>query len=113
MKTISQIYVDGAFVTPHGSEMFDLFNPATGRVIGQVRLADEEDARAAIAAAKRAFPEFSRTTKAERIAMLRRLHDVVAAKVDILAAAITEEYGAPAARAAWGARYAAECFANA
>ena len=32
------------------------YNPATAKVIGQVRLGDDEDARRAIAAAKRAFP---------------------------------------------------------
>jgi aldehyde dehydrogenase (NAD+) len=113
MRTIDRIYVDGALVTPHGTEMFDLFNPATGRVIGQVRLGDEEDARRAIAAAKRAFPAFSRTSKQERIGMLRRLHEAVQAKIEALAKATTEEYGAPVARAGWGAQYAADAFSNA
>ncbi|EPD63657.1 aldehyde dehydrogenase family protein [Streptomyces sp. HGB0020] len=48
---IDKIYIDGEFVTPHGTEEFDLHNPATGEVIGQVRLADEADAHAAVAAA--------------------------------------------------------------
>src|ERR1700731_3401895 len=95
MRTIDKIYIDGAFVTPHGEELFDLFNPATEERIGQVRLGDREDARAAVAAAKRAFPTFSRTTREERIAMLRRLHDAVAARAEALAAAMIEEYGAP------------------
>jgi SOS response associated peptidase (SRAP) len=30
-------------VVPHGTELFPLFNPSTKEVIGQVRLADEED----------------------------------------------------------------------
>ena len=68
MRFIDKIYIDGCFVTPHGTELFDLYNPATAQVIGRVRLADEEDARTAIAAAKRAFPAFSRTSKADRIA---------------------------------------------
>ncbi len=41
---------------------------------------DVEDARAAIAAAKRAFPAFARTSKAERIALLHRLHEAVKAR---------------------------------
>jgi aldehyde dehydrogenase (NAD+) len=95
MRDIDQIYIDGQFVTPHGREIFDLYNPATEQKIGQVRLGDEIDARAAVAAAKRAFPAFSRTSKAERIAMLRRLHGAVAARAGTLAAAMTLEYGAP------------------
>jgi aldehyde dehydrogenase (NAD+) len=107
MKVIDKIYIDGAFVTPHGDEMFDLFNPATAERIGQVRLADAEDARRAVAAAKRAFPAFARTTKAERIAMLRRMHDAVAARGDELFEAIVEEYGAPVSRGRWMVAHAA------
>jgi len=51
MQHINQIYINGAFVTPHGEERFDLFNPATGQRIGQVRLANEQDAQVAMAAA--------------------------------------------------------------
>ncbi|WP_434625144.1 aldehyde dehydrogenase family protein [Azospirillum sp. B2RO_4] len=101
MHSIDTIYIDGRFVTPHGTELFDLHDPATGTVTGRVRLADEEDARAAIAAAKRAFPAFSRTGKAERIAMLHRLADAVAARRDDLLDAVIGEYGAPASRAAF------------
>jgi aldehyde dehydrogenase (NAD+) len=113
MRNIDQIYLNGSFVTPHGTESFNLFNPATGQVIGKVRLADEEDARSAIAAAKRAFPAFSRTSKQERIGMLRRLHDSVRARVETLAKVTIEEYGAPVARANWGAEYAADVFLHA
>ena len=50
MRTIDKIYIDGQFVPPHGQELFDLFNPATEEKIGQVRLGDAVDAKAAIAA---------------------------------------------------------------
>ncbi|MGU7774482.1 aldehyde dehydrogenase family protein [Burkholderia sp. MR1-5-21] len=108
MQTIDQIYIDGAFVTPHGDERFDLFNPSTEQVIGRVRLADADDARAAIAAAKRAFPAFSRTDKLERVEMLRRMHAAVAAKEDELFEAIIDEYGAPVSRGRWMARHASD-----
>ena len=110
MRDIGQIYIDGQFVTPHGREIFDLYNPATEQKIGQVRLGDETDARAAVAAAKRAFPAFSRTSKAERIAMLRRLHDAVAARAETLAAAMIEEYGAPQYFVEFSARRAGNVF---
>jgi hypothetical protein len=38
MRTIDTVYIDGQFVTPHGEELFDLFNPATEEKIVQVRL---------------------------------------------------------------------------
>src|SRR6202012_5624436 len=106
MQMIYKIYIDGAFVTPHGDELFDLFNPATERVIGRVLLADAQDARDAIAAAKRAFPAFSRTGKRERIEMLKQMHSAVVAKEDELYEAITEEYGAPVSRGRWMAQHA-------
>ncbi|MET2826453.1 aldehyde dehydrogenase family protein [Mesorhizobium shangrilense] len=95
MRSIDKIYINGAFVAPHGEETADLFNPATEMKIGQVRLGDATDADAAVAAAKQAFPAFSRTTKAERIAFLKRLHAAVSARADELARVMVEEYGAP------------------
>ena len=108
MHIIDQVYIDGAFVTPHGEELFELCNPATAQVIGRVRLADAEDARRAIAAAKRAFPAFSRTDKSTRSAMLRRMHEAIRARADELTEAVIEEYGAPVSRARWMAEYAAD-----
>ncbi|MFI6075030.1 aldehyde dehydrogenase family protein [Actinoplanes sp. NPDC051343] len=92
---INKIYIDGEFVTPHGTELFDLHNPSTGQVIGQVRLADEADAEAAIAAAKRALPAWSATSREERIDALRRLRDAAAARLEDLREAVVVEYGGP------------------
>jgi aldehyde dehydrogenase (NAD+) len=93
MKTITTHYIDGAFVESHGRETMDSINPNNGEVIGRAMLADEKDARRAIAAAKCAFESFGRTTKDARASILRRLHEVVAARVDDLTAAMVEEYG--------------------
>lgn len=108
MQQIHQIYINGEFVTPHGTQLFDVFNPATGQAIGQVRLADEQDALDAVQAAQRAFPTFSRTTKAVRIDYLKRMHAAVASVEAELTAAIIEEYGAPVSRAVWMAKHAAD-----
>lgn len=113
MHHIEQIYINGEFVTPHGTEHFDLFNPATARVMGQVRLADTVDAERAIAAAKAAFPAWSQTRKQERIAALQRMQAAVAARHDDLLEAVIEEYGAPASRSAWMASYPAEAIGQA
>jgi aldehyde dehydrogenase (NAD+) len=91
MKTITQHYIDGAFVESHGREVMDVINPTNGKVIAHVTLADEEDTRRAIAAAKRAFATYGRTTKDERAKILRRLHEVTSARLDDLTAAMVEE----------------------
>jgi aldehyde dehydrogenase (NAD+) len=93
MNTITKHYIDGAFVESHGREVMDIVNPTNGKAIVRVMLADEEDARRAIDAAKRAFATFGRTTKKERSSILRRLHEVVSARVDDLTGAMVEEYG--------------------
>src|SRR6201993_2133324 len=93
IKTLTTHYIDGALVESHGREVMDIIKPTNGRVIARVTLADEEDARRAIAAAKRAFTSFGRTTKQERAKILRRLHEVVSAHIDELTAAMVEEYG--------------------
>jgi aldehyde dehydrogenase (NAD+) len=113
MQRINQIYINGAFVTPHGEELFDLFNPATGQRIAQVQLANEQDALDAIAAAKRAFIEFSHSSKDVRIDYLKRMHAAVEAIEDELTNAIIEEYGAPVSRARWMAKHAASVLQDA
>jgi aldehyde dehydrogenase (NAD+) len=82
-----------AFVECHGRELMDIINPTNGEVIAHVTLADEEDARRAIAAAKQVFPSFGRTTKEERSEILRNLHNAVSARIGDLTDVMVEEYG--------------------
>jgi aldehyde dehydrogenase (NAD+) len=93
VKTITTHYIDGAFVESHGREVMDIIKPTNGKVIARVTLGDGEDTRSAIAAAKRAFATFSRTTKEERSSYLRQLHEAVSARIDDLTAVMIEEYG--------------------
>ncbi len=110
MRDIDKIYIDGQFVTPRGKETADLYNPSTEEKIGTVQLAGVEDAREAIAAAKRASPAFSRTAKAERIGMLKRLNAAVAARISDLTEAMALEYGAPQTFTRFAIPHAASSF---
>ena len=93
MQTITKHYIDGTFVESHGREVMDIINPTNRKVIAHATLADDEDARRAIAAAKQAFASFGRTTKEERMEILRRLHKAVSARTDDLTKMMVEEYG--------------------
>jgi len=93
IKTLTTHYIDGSFVESHGREVMDIVKPTNGQVIGRVTLADEEDTRRAIAAAKSAFASFGPSTKEERAKILRRLHKAAWARLDDLTAAMVEEYG--------------------
>jgi len=110
MHNIQHLYIDGAFVIPHGEQAMDIINPATEQLIGHLRLADEQDVQRAVAAARKAFPAFSRTSKQERIAMLQRLSAAVLARSDELAQVLVEEYGASLTQAQWRVSFAAQCF---
>ena len=93
MQTITKHYINGTFVESHGSEVMDIIKPTNRQVIAHVTMAEEKDTRDAIAAAKNAFASFGRSTKEERMKILRRLHQAASARVDELTAAMVEEYG--------------------
>jgi len=109
---IDEAYIDGAFVRVHGSEVVASVNPATEQTIGTAVLADREDARLAIAAARRAQDRLRHTSKAERIDMLHSLRAAVLAQTERIRDITIEEYGGPVARAQWISQYASQCFAN-
>ncbi|AKT42718.1 aldehyde dehydrogenase family protein [Chondromyces crocatus] len=93
MKRIHQIYVNGRFVDPHGTETMQLVNPSTREVLGVVTLGDEHDTRDAIAAAKTAYATYDRSTLEERATYLKRLHDAVRARSRDLVEVMIEEFG--------------------
>jgi len=93
MKTIDKVYIDGAFVTPKGKQMFDLINPSTNLLEAQVVLGNEEDVQLAVAAAQKALKTFSKTSKEQRIQYLEQLRDAVAARSTDLVNVMVQEYG--------------------
>lgn len=113
MKTIDKIYINGSFVTPKGTEMFDLISPTTNQLIGQVQLGNEDDAEIAIAAAKKAFKTFSKTTKSERIDYLKRLHEAVSKRKEELINVVVEEYGGTLQFAKMSMKFSLSAFTSA
>ncbi|WP_409185364.1 CoA-acylating methylmalonate-semialdehyde dehydrogenase [Amycolatopsis sp. VS8301801F10] len=71
----------------------DVTNPATGKVTARVPLGSAADARAAIAAAKAAFPAWRKTSLAKRSRVLFRFRELLDARSDELARIITAEHG--------------------
>lgn len=105
MQQLEHVWINGEFTQAQGEDYFDLYNPSTAEVTGRIRLANTEDALRAIAAAKAAFAHWSQTRVDERLAVLQRMRDAMAACQDELLRAIVQEYGAPASRSAWMASY--------
>jgi len=95
MSRTLQFFIDGAWVDPIEPGTLDVINPATEDVIGQVSRGTKADVDAAVAAARRAFDSFSKTTRAERIDLLIRIREAYQARYDDLVRAVSDEMGAP------------------
>lgn len=110
MKKFDGFLIGGNWIRPASRETLELRNPANDEVYGAVVMGAAEDADAAVRAAHAAFPSFAATSKEDRLQLLKRILDVYERRYDELAAAMTEEMGAPVrlsheAQAAAGADY--------
>jgi aldehyde dehydrogenase (NAD+) len=90
-----QFYIDGAWVDPASPKVFEVINPATEAVAGVISMGGAQDVERAVAAARRAFDEYSRTTPQERLALMERILVAYKAHYDEIAEAISTEMGAP------------------
>ncbi len=92
---LDKFYIDGAWVHPAGDAAMPIMNPATDTEIGTLSLGNATDVDHAVTAARRAFDSFSLSPKAARLALLRRLREITADRMDEMARAISTEMGAP------------------
>jgi aldehyde dehydrogenase (NAD+) len=100
MRECLEFYIDGKWVEPTEPKTRGVENPATEQVCGKVALGSPADVDRAVAAARRAFADWSMTSRDQRLDVLQRILDEYQQRAADLAAAITEEMGAPAALAA-------------
>ena len=95
MRDYTKFYIDGAWVDPAGSQRLEVINPATEAVAGVIAMGTTADVDRAVAAAKRAFESFSVTSREDRIELLQNVVAEYQKRYADIAAAITEEMGAP------------------
>ncbi len=101
-----QFYIDGKWVAPAEAKDLDVIDPSTETVCAQISLGGQADTDAAVAAARRAFDSWSRTSREERLELLEKLYSLYKARSNEMAEAISTEMGAPMAlaqTAQWGA----------
>ncbi|HVJ52039.1 MAG TPA: aldehyde dehydrogenase family protein [Aliidongia sp.] len=91
-----QFYIDGAWVDPVTPHTIDVIDPSTEEAFTRISAGSKADVDRAAAAARAAFPAFSQTSKAERLALLKRVLEAYKARYDDVAAALSREMGAPA-----------------
>jgi aldehyde dehydrogenase (NAD+) len=99
MREHLKFYIDGRWVDPVTPKTLDVINPATETVAGRISAGSAADVDAAVAAARRAFATYSRTSREERIDLLQRILAEYQKRYGEIAQAITEEMGAPASLA--------------
>ena len=99
MREYLEFYIGGEWVGAAGPATMDVVNPATEEVCGKVAVGSAADVDRAVAAARAAFPGWSATGRKERLEVLRNILDEYQKRGGDLAAALTEEMGAPASLA--------------
>jgi aldehyde dehydrogenase (NAD+) len=95
MREVLQFYIDGAWVDPVEPRTLDVINPATEEVCGRISLGSTADVDKAVAAARRAFESYSKTTREQRIDLLQAILDEFTKRYKDVAEAIMDEMGAP------------------
>ena len=95
----NQAFINGAWVGAQSGKTFAVTDPATGVVIVEVPDMGEAETQAAIDAAQRALPAWSKKTAKERAGILRKWFDLIVANADDLALLMTTEQGKPLAEA--------------
>ena len=88
-------FIDGAYVANDNGETFDVINPATGKVIYQVEIADEKIKALAIESAQRGFATWSAMSATERSRILLKAVNILRKRNDELAKIEVLDTGKP------------------
>lgn len=95
MYEYTNFYINGQWVLPEQEQTLEVLNPATEQPMGVVSMGTKADVDKAVAAAKAAFPAWSQTSRAQRISYLEAIIQAYQLRLDDIAAAISQEMGAP------------------
>ncbi|PVE25634.1 aldehyde dehydrogenase family protein [Microvirga sp. KLBC 81] len=95
MSNALKFYINGEWVDPVVPATLDVVDPATEQAFARISVGTAADVDRAVSAARAAFPSFSSTTKAERLALLRRILEAFESRMDEFGDIISREMGAP------------------
>jgi aldehyde dehydrogenase (NAD+) len=93
MSNTDKLYIDGAWVTPHGTGKIAVISASTEAVMGHIPEGDTVDVDRA--AARAAFDAWSQTPAAERAAYLGKIQEGLKARADEIGRTIAGEVGMP------------------
>ena len=86
-------YINGSEVAGTSGRFGDVYDPATGEITKRVAFATGAEVDAAVAAARRAFADWSQTPSPRRAAVMFAFRERIRADADKLARLITSEHG--------------------
>ncbi len=88
--TVIQVknFIDGEWVVEAKGEYIPLFNPSTGKAIGEVPLSSQETIEAAVKSSHEAFGSWRKTPVATRVGYLFKLHQAMEVHFEALAQAV-------------------------
>jgi aldehyde dehydrogenase (NAD+) len=92
-----QFYINGEWVEPATPALLDVIDPSTEESFTHIAVGSAADVDRAVAAARVAFQTFALSTRAERLDLLRAILAEYRKRVDDVAAALSQEMGAPLA----------------
>ena len=95
MQHAKHFYIDGKWVDPIVPALLDVIDPSTEEAYVQISVGSAADVDRAVAAAKAAFPAFSRTSRKERLDLLRAILAEYNKRRNDVGDAISREMGAP------------------
>jgi len=91
-----KFYINGEWVDPIVANDLEVLNPATEKPVAVISMGTAADIDRAVAAARKAFVTYSRTSVEQRLALLEKLLSIYKRRYDEMAQTITLELGAPA-----------------
>lgn len=86
-------YIDGKLIEPKSGNFFPNYNPSNGAAYALVPDSEKEDIDFAVAAAKKAFHSWSKTSKQERSDLLMKLADAIEKNAEELIIAESKDNG--------------------
>jgi succinate-semialdehyde dehydrogenase/glutarate-semialdehyde dehydrogenase len=89
------LYIDGEFIRGDGRREQEVFNPATGEVVGSLPHARQADLDRALAAAQRAFKSWRLASPMDKSAILRKVGELSRARANEIGRNITLDQGKP------------------
>jgi aldehyde dehydrogenase (NAD+) len=95
MREHLKFYIDGQWVDPVSPRTHEVINPATEEPIARISLGSAADVDRAVAAARRAFDSFSKTSLSDRLDLLQAIIAGYQKRMGEVAEVISAEMGAP------------------